>query len=70
MTLLPHVRVVAELLHRILEDFCQARAVLGEVVGDVGDGAEVVVHRWEVDVGVPVDDPLSIVVVDEYWSCY
>ena len=66
VTLLPHIHVVAELLHCCLQHLSQPSAVLREVVGDVGNCAIVVVHRRKVYVGVPCHYPLRIVVVDEY----
>ena len=66
VTLLPHVHVVAQLLHCSFENVGQPCAVLREVVGYVGYRAIVVVDRRDVKVGVPVNYPLSVVVVDEY----
>ena len=65
VTFFSHVHVVAQLLHSRLQNICEARGVLCEVVGDVGNCAIVVVDGRDIDVGVPGDDPLRIVVVDE-----
>ena len=65
VTLLSHVLVVAKLLDSCFQHISETSAVFGEVVCDVCDGAEVVIDRGDVDVGVPNDNPLGIVIIDE-----
>jgi hypothetical protein len=65
VTFLPHVFVIAELLHCSFEHFCETSAVLQKVISDVGDSAKVVVDRGDVYIGIPVDNPLGIIIIDE-----
>ena len=65
VALLPHVHVVAQLLHCGLQDVCQAGGIFCKIISYIRYCAIVVVDRRNVNVGVPGDYPLRVVVVDE-----
>ena len=50
---LPHIILLFQILHRSLQHVGQPSAILGPVVGDVGDGAKEVVDHTQVYIGIP-----------------